>query len=453
MKAGHTWYIVALSIVTSALALLLPALVPASAADPTAPSAADAEHVRKGLSLLFILIAVPAVLAVIGIVWFIYKNTVAKRFQTTLQEDFRREAEALEKAGKFSSAADVYLQKLKNREKAALLYEKAGDFKRAAEIHDHLGNTEKAKELYLKTGDAQSAAQVSFMEGEYEEAAKIYDKAGKKIDAALAMERAGRKMAAVRAYREAGEYRHAARLLEQEGMLKEAAEMFSFSLAGKNVDASTVHDFYSCAMKLEQTDAKAKALAMFRMIDAFDPAFRDVRDRIHALSPPEETEAVPEGAVALRSFIKSGRLEPKHSLKLWLQILKRLQDEYRGGRPFGLLSPENILVDSRNSLFFLRRRPSAAYSPPEQQKDLSLDERADVFSLGVILFEMLTGDVEGLGATHVVDIDPDLPEWLDDLVIKCTKKVREDRYQNIDEILAEIKTLSIKKKSGESAPG
>ena len=76
--------------------------------------------------------------------------------------------------------------------------------------------------------------------------------------------------------------------------------------------------------------------------------------------------------------------------------------------------------------------------------------------MGVILYEMLTGNLDGLGSTRVSDLVVNLPDWLDELVIRCIRKVREDSdCQSIEEILADIKALSKgKKDSGSSAfPG
>jgi hypothetical protein len=42
----------------------------------------------------------------------------------------------------------------------------------------------------------------------------------------------------------------------------------------------------------------------------------------------------------------------------------------------------------------------------------------------------------------------DVPEWLDELVLRCIRKVREDRYQNIEAVFDEVKALSKKKASG-----
>ena len=140
-------------------------------------------------------------------------------------------------------------------------------------------------------------------------------------------------------------------------------------------------------------------------------------------------------------------MDPKNSIKLWLHILKSLQDAYKGGRACGLLSPDNIAVDSHNKITFLNKTPSSAYIAPEKTKDLEPDIRADVYSMGVILYEMLTGSLEGLGSTRVADIVQDLPDWLDEMVIRCIRKVREDRYQDIEEIFADIKSLSRGKKA------
>jgi hypothetical protein len=73
--------------------------------------------------------------------------------------------------------------------------------------------------------------------------------------------------------------------------------------------------------------------------------------------------------------------------------------------------------------------------------------------MGVILYELLTGSLEGLGSARVMDVAHDVPEWLDEIVIKCIRKVREDRYQSIDQILEDIKDLSKAKKESEPDKG
>lgn len=408
---------------------------------------------KTGLLVVFLIILIPVLAALFFLIRFIYKNTIGKKLKTTLTEDYKNEADAYEKEGKFVSAASVYENKLKAYKKAAVLYEKGKDYRQAARLYEFLGMTQKAKELHEKEGNIEASAEVSMQEGEYEEAAKLYDKAGKKIEAAMIMERAGRRLAAAKVYREAGEYKRASVLLEEEGLVKEAVEMFGFSLRGQKPDSSNIEDFYLYAFKLEKIGEAQKALDIFREIDKADPAFKDVRERIHMLAPPSKVvdstlreDISLEGKSTLRSFIKNGKIEPKYSLKLWVQILKSLQESYNSGQPFGLLSPDNIVIDARNNISFLKRALSSAYIAPESTRGLSPDVRADIYSSGVILYEMLTGNLEDLGSTRVIDTVEDVPDWLDEIVIRCIRKVREDRYQSIDDIFTDLKTLSKSKK-------
>lgn len=408
--------------------------------------------VRTGISVLLLIPLVPIVIALFFIVRFVYRKTIGQKMKTTLFEDYKKEAEAFEKAGKYVSAATIYESSLKDCNKAAALYEKGNDYRKAAELYDLLGKSDKAREMYEKDGNIEDSAQVSIMEGEFEDAARLYDKAGKKLDAAVLMERAGRSLSAVKAYREAGDYRNAARLLEDEGWPKESAEMFGLLLCDKRLDSSTIQDFYTYAFKLEKAGAAGKALEVYREIDTFDPAYKDVRERLQKLDTAAEASENLEGKTTIRSFIRSGSMDPKNSIKLWLHILKHLQDAYKDGRPYGLLAPDNIAVDSQNRITFLNRTPSSAYVAPEKTRALEPDVRADVYSMGVILYEMLTGSLDGLGSTRVADIVDDLPAWLDELVIRCTRKVREDRYQSIEEIFADIKALSKGKKDTGNSP-
>jgi tetratricopeptide (TPR) repeat protein len=396
-----------------------------------------------GLFYLLLIALVPVLIGLFFLLRFVYRNTIGEKMKTTLIEDYRKEAAEYEKKGRFVSAGAVYEDKLKDHKKAAALYEKGGDHRRAALLYESLGMSQKAKEMYEKEGDAEGAAGVSIQEGEYEEAAKIYDKAGQKVDAAMVFEKAGRRMAAVRAYREAGEYRRAAALLEQEGMMKEAAEMFGLSLGGKKISPGNIADYYAYAFKLEKAGEAAKAVGVLQEIDRADPTYKDVRERLHGLSTTTpEKDQIPEGVSTLRNFIRSGRMEPRYSLKLWVQILKRLLDAYKSGRGPGLLSPDNITIDAQNTISFLSVPVSTAYVSPEVSKGLAPDARADIYASGVILYEMLTGELGGLGSTRVVDVVEDVPDWLDEIVIRCIRKVREDRYQSIEEIFADLRKLS-----------
>ncbi|MCL5022671.1 MAG: hypothetical protein M1497_04785 [Nitrospirae bacterium] len=433
--------------VIEAAAAHLGTAVPGSPALLAAFPGGDA---RTGLSTLISLILVLLCGAVLLAVFFIYRHTVGKMRRTTLMEDYRKEAEAYEKSGKFVSAAVLYESHLKEREKAAELYERGGDYRQAASLYDLLGMSGKAKEMYRECGDFESAAEVSVLEGDYEEAAKLYHSAGKKIDAATMLERAGRKLAAVRLYRESGEYRKAAQLLDEEGMLREAAEMFGIPLRDKQI-GDCIDEFYAYALKLERAGERQAALEVFRAIDRSDPLYRDVKERLGALAPSAAGEEERVQGTTLRSFIRGSRIEPKYALKLWIHILKALQEGYRAGRACGSLSPDTIVIDARNAISFLPQSVSPVYVSPEALKGEKPDACSDIYSAGIILYEMLMGNLEGLGSARVSDAVEDVPEWLDEIVLRCIRKVRQDRYSGIETVFSDMKNLS-EKRRGSTGP-
>lgn len=423
------------------LELIFPVAIPVIEETALKSGSAGAERVKTVMSIFFLLLIIPLLIALFFIIKSVYRNTIGKKLKTTLIEDYKKEAEEYEKAGRFVSAANVYETELQDLKKAAMLYEKGKDYKKAAEIYELMGMTENEKEMHEKDGDILAAAEVSIREGEYVEAAKLYNMAGDKIKVAEAFEKSGRKLAAVGAYREAGEYGRAAILLEREGMLKEAVEMLGFALHGEKVGASNIDEFYAYASKLAKAGEAKKALEVFKEIERVKPFFKDVRERLQALRASPEDENL-EGRITLRSLIRSGKIEPRHSLKLWVHIFKNLQAAYKKGRNYGFLSPDNIAIDSQNNISFSGSTPPSDYVSPETAKEVELDVRADIYSMGFILYEMLTGSLNGLGSSRVVDIVEDVPDWLDEILIKCLRKVREDRYQSIEDILAELKALS-----------
>jgi tetratricopeptide (TPR) repeat protein len=92
------------------------------------------------------------------------------------------------------------------------------------------------------------------------------------------------------------------------------------------------------------------------------------------------------------------------------------------------------------------------YMSPEQVEGKEIDQRSDIYSLGVILFEMMTGRVPFEGDTslsialmHKTEIPPDprefntqIPVDLSRLILRCMEKDKERRYQGAEEVLAEL---------------
>ncbi len=103
------------------------------------------------------------------------------------------------------------------------------------------------------------------------------------------------------------------------------------------------------------------------------------------------------------------------------------------------------------------------YMSPEQAKGEVVDHRSDIFSLGVMLFEMATGDkpFEGTSAIELLsavlrdqpppltETHPELPSSLDRLVQRCLEKTPDNRYQTAREVLSDLQGLRTGSESGQ----
>jgi serine/threonine protein kinase len=172
----------------------------------------------------------------------------------------------------------------------------------------------------------------------------------------------------------------------------------------------------------------------------------------------------------LKSFIRrSGQLAPRKAISLTRQVCEGLAEAHRLGIIHRDLKPQNIMIDREGSArimdFGIARFTEAEgltgsgaligtpeYMAPEQVETKDVDKRADLYALGVILYEMVTGSVPFEGETplavlikhrHEPPRDPQhsnplVSEALTGVILKCLQKDKTRRYQSAEELYEDL---------------
>lgn len=176
----------------------------------------------------------------------------------------------------------------------------------------------------------------------------------------------------------------------------------------------------------------------------------------------------------LSDFIKeNGHLDYKTTIDIAKQVASALAIAHKHQIIHRDVKPHNIMITSdgvaKLTDFGIARAVSNAtmvadtskiigsvhYFSPEQARGAYVDERSDIYSLGIVMFEMLTGRVPFDGETPVevalkhinedvpspAKLVPGIPPALDKVVLKATDKYQTERYKSADEMLEALKNV------------
>lgn len=173
--------------------------------------------------------------------------------------------------------------------------------------------------------------------------------------------------------------------------------------------------------------------------------------------------------ITLKEYIsKKGRLSVKEATSIAIQVSMGLEAAHSHGIVHRDVKPQNIIISMDGKVkvtdFGIARAASSNtissnvmgsvhYSSPEQVRGGYSDEKSDIYSLGITMYEMVTGKVPFDGDTTVAiaikhlqeEMVPpsvfaeDLPHSLEQIILKCTQKSVDRRYQNMEAVIADLK--------------
>ncbi|MBP3242757.1 MAG: Stk1 family PASTA domain-containing Ser/Thr kinase [Ruminococcus sp.] len=174
--------------------------------------------------------------------------------------------------------------------------------------------------------------------------------------------------------------------------------------------------------------------------------------------------------ITLKEYIEEEKvLTPKDTVHFIIQILRALQHAHDKGIVHRDIKPQNIMMFSDGTIKvmdfgiakFAREEGKTAtdqaigsvhYISPEQASGSVTDAKSDIYSVGAMMYEMLTGrkpfdsdNPVAIAVMHMKDtperprsINPDIPDGLEEIVLRAMEKAPEDRYQTAAEMIGDI---------------
>lgn len=178
--------------------------------------------------------------------------------------------------------------------------------------------------------------------------------------------------------------------------------------------------------------------------------------------------------ITLKSYIqKKGRLEVKETIGIAIQVAQGIAAAHEQHIIHRDIKPQNMIISKDGKVkvadFGIARAVSAQtmtssamgsvhYISPEQARGGFSDERSDIYSLGVTMYEMVTGRVpfEGdntvaIALAHLEDVvvppsvyNPEIPVSLERIILRCMEKKPERRYRSAQDVITDLRAALIR---------
>lgn len=159
---------------------------------------------------------------------------------------------------------------------------------------------------------------------------------------------------------------------------------------------------------------------------------------------------------SLRSEMGGHAINVRRAMDLAIQMADAVADAHACGYVHGGLSPDSVVITAKGHAkipaFALASRDGFAtpdatrlhdYDSPEEARGLPSDERSDIYSVGAVLYEMLTGRRPlHRGAAAPGANNPHVPPELDDVVLKGVAPNPDSRYQSAATFAAELRSVA-----------
>ncbi len=177
--------------------------------------------------------------------------------------------------------------------------------------------------------------------------------------------------------------------------------------------------------------------------------------------------------ITLKTYIeKKERLTYKEAVSIAIQVARGIEAAHNKNIIHRDIKPQNIIISTEGKVkvtdFGIARAAtsntinsdvmgSVHYSSPEQARNGFVDGKSDIYSLGIVMYEMVTGRVPfdgestvAIAIQHLQEdmISPaayasDLPVSIEKVILKCTQKSADRRYQSMEDLLVDLKKVLI----------